>query len=77
MSNKRGAAVQINSDTYDPDAEGEPEPTGTWQKADEVSADASARNDTKLSHPTERSRRLRVCLCAFAFVCVGVRMCYF
>ena len=36
MSAKRGAAVQINSETYDPDAEGESEPVGTWQKADEV-----------------------------------------
>lgn len=32
---KRGAAVQINKDNYDPDAEADNEPTGTWQKADE------------------------------------------
>ena len=35
MSGKRQAGVQINKDDYDPDAQGEAEPTGTWQKADD------------------------------------------
>ena len=32
---KRQAGIQISKDDYDPDAQGEAEPTGTWQKADE------------------------------------------